>query len=77
MTLLMRDRENQKIGKEIGKIFGAISVYRDLRLSEEEIIMRLRAKFDLTEEQARTYLKEAEWFSLMIHRRDISVFCLN
>ena len=60
MTLLMRDRENQKIGKEIGKIFGAISVYRDLRLSEEEIIMRLRAKFDLTEEQARTYLKEAE-----------------
>ncbi len=23
MTLLMRDRENQKIGKEIGKIFGA------------------------------------------------------
>jgi len=60
MTLLMRDRENQKIGKEIGKIFGAISVYRDLRLSDEEIIMRLRAKFDLTEEQARTYLKEAE-----------------
>ena len=60
MTLLMRDRENQKIGKEIGKIFGAISVYRDLRLSEEEIIMRLRAKFDLTEDQARTYLKEAE-----------------
>lgn len=60
MTLLMRDRENQKIGKEIGKIFGAISVYRDLRLSEGEIIMRLREKFDLTEEQARTYLKEAE-----------------
>lgn len=43
MTLLMRDRENQKIGKEIGKIFGAISAYRDLRLSEEEIMMRLRA----------------------------------
>ena len=56
MTLLMRDRENQKIGK----IFGAISAYRDLRLSEEEIIMRLRAKFGLTEEQARAYLKEAE-----------------
>ena len=60
MTLLMRDRENQKIGKEIGKIFGAISMGKDLGLSEEEIIMRLRAKFDLTEEQARTYLKEAE-----------------
>lgn len=60
MTLLMRDRENQKIGKEIGKIFGAISMGKDLGLSEEEIIMRLRAKFGLTEEQARTYLKEAE-----------------
>ena len=56
MTLLMRDRENQKIGK----IFGAISMGKDLGLSEEEIIMRLRAKFDLTEEQARTYLNEAE-----------------
>ena len=73
MTLLMRDRENQKIGK----IFGAISMGKDLGLSEEEIIMRLRAKFDLTEEQARTYLKEGESFSLMIHRRDISVVCLN
>ena len=60
MTLLMRDRENQKIGKEMGKIFGAISVYRDLRLSEEEIITRLQTKFDLTEEQAGEYLKEEE-----------------
>lgn len=64
MTLLMRDRENQKIGKEIGKemgkIFGAISVYRDLHLSDEEIITKLRTKFDLTEEQASAYLNEAE-----------------
>lgn len=64
MTLLMRDRENQKIGKEIGKeigkIFGAISMGKDLGLSDEEIIMRLRAKFSLTEEQAKAYLIEAE-----------------
>lgn len=60
MTLLMRDRENQKIGKEIGRIFGAISVYRDLRLSDEEIVTRLQTKFDLTEEQTRAYLDEAE-----------------
>ena len=76
MTLLMRDRENQKIGKEIGKeigkkigkeigkeigkIFGAISVYRDLGLSDEEIITRLQTKYDLIEEQARAYLDEAE-----------------
>lgn len=56
MTLLMRDRENQKIGK----IFGAVSMGKDLGLSDEEIITRLRAKFDLTEEQAREYLDEAE-----------------
>lgn len=60
MTLLMRDRENQKIGKEIGKIFGAISVYRDLLISDEEIITRLRTKFGLSEEQARAYLGETE-----------------
>lgn len=64
MTLLMRDRENQKIGeeigKEIGKIFGAVSMGKDLGLSDEEIITRLRAKFDLTEEQVRAYLDEAE-----------------
>lgn len=60
MTLLMRDRENQKIGEEIGRIFGAISMGKDLGLSDEELITRLRTKFDLTEEQVRTYLKEAE-----------------
>ena len=60
MTLLMRDRENQKIGEKRGKVFGVVSVYRDLRLSDEEIITRLRTKFDLTEEQARAYLDEAE-----------------
>lgn len=60
MTLLMRDRENQKIGKEIGKIFGAISMGKNLGLSEEEIISRLQAKFDLTEEQAKAYFDEAE-----------------
>ena len=56
MTLLMRDRENQKIGK----IFGAISAYRDLHLSDEEIITRLQANFNLTQEQAEEYLGEAE-----------------
>lgn len=56
MTLLMRDRENQKIGK----ILGAISVYRDLNLSDEEIMTRIQTKFELTEEQARAYFNEAE-----------------
>ena len=64
MTLLMRDRENQRIGKEIGKeigkIYGAISVYKDLKFSEEEIITKLQTKFDLTEEEASQYLEEVE-----------------
>ena len=56
MTLLMRDKENQKIGK----IFGAISMGKDLGLSDEEIITRLQVKFNLTEEQANAYLDEEE-----------------
>ncbi len=56
MTLLMRDKENQKIGK----IFGAISMGKDLGLSDEEIITRLQEKFNLTEEQANAYLDEEE-----------------
>lgn len=56
MALLMRDRENRKIGK----IFGAISVYKDFHLSDEDIISKLRTKFDLTEEQANAYLAEEE-----------------
>ena len=60
MTLLMRDRENQKIGEKRGKIYETISMGRDYHIPEEEIITRLRTKFDLTEEQARAYLDEAE-----------------
>ena len=56
MTLLMRDKENRKIGK----IFGAISMGKDLGLSDEEIITRLQVKFNLTEEQANAYLNEEE-----------------
>lgn len=60
MTLLMRDRENQKIGEIRGKIYETISMGRDYNIPEKEIITRLQRKFDLTEEQARTYLQEAE-----------------
>ena len=60
MTLLMRDRENQKIGEIRGKIYETISMGRDYNIPEKEILTRLQRKFDLTEEQARTYLKEAE-----------------
>lgn len=37
MTLLMRDRVNI----EKGRIYGAISVYRDLNLSDSEILKKM------------------------------------
>lgn len=60
MTLLMRDRENQKIGEKRGMIYEAISMGRDYNIPEKEILIRLQTKFDLTEEQARAYLDEVE-----------------
>ena len=60
MTLLMRDRENRKIGEKLGKIHEAISMGKDYNIPQNEILTRLQTKFDLTEEQARAYLEEAE-----------------
>ncbi|HCT92340.1 MAG TPA: hypothetical protein DF613_13330 [Lachnospiraceae bacterium] len=53
MTLLMRDQENI----EKGKIYGAISVYRDLKLSDMEIAQRLQEKYHLSWEEANEYLR--------------------
>lgn len=60
MTLLMRDQENIDKGMERGKIYGAISAYRELDLSDDMILRKLEAKFRLTEEEAKEYLKNAE-----------------
>lgn len=64
MTLLMRDQENQEEGREEGRkegrIYGAISVYWDLNLSENTILKKLEEKFQLTEEEAKEYMKNAE-----------------
>ena len=60
MTLLMRDRENRKIGEKLGKIHEAISMEKDYNIPESEILIRLQTKIDLTEEQARAYMEEAE-----------------
>ena len=54
---LIRQTRTQLADEYIRNFF---RIMKKLGYSEEEIIMRLRAKFDLTEEQARTYLKEAE-----------------
>lgn len=62
MTLLMRDQENIEKGIEKGiakgRIYGAISMCRDLGLSDEEIIIKLCEKFCLSEEEVKELLYE-------------------
>ena len=59
MTLSMRDRVNREKGREEGKIYGAISVYRDLKLSDDEILKKIQIKYELSEKEALKYLHEA------------------
>ena len=59
MTLSMRDRVNREKGREEGKIYGAISVYRDLKLSDDEILKKIQIKYELSEKEALKYLQEA------------------
>lgn len=62
MTLLMRDQENvekgMKRGLQKGKIYGAISMCRDLDLPEDVILKKIQDKFHLSDEDAKKYLKE-------------------
>lgn len=55
MTLYMRDR----INIEKGRVYGAISVYRDLKLSDSDILKNLQVKYGLSEKDALKYLQEA------------------
>ncbi|MDE6566933.1 MAG: hypothetical protein K2K70_04255, partial [Lachnospiraceae bacterium] len=57
MTLLMRDRENIEKGIEQGKIYGSISTYRDLGLSDGEIMKKLQEKYHLSSEEVSEYLQ--------------------
>jgi len=58
MTLLMRDQENIEKGIEKGKIYGAISMCRELGLSDKEILEKLRKKYHITENEAKVYMQE-------------------
>lgn len=60
MTLLMRDQENIEKGLAKG-IYGAISICRDLGLSDSAIIKNLQAKYRLSEAEAEEYLREANF----------------
>ena len=59
MTLLMRDQENIEKGLKRG-ISGAISMCRDLRLSDDEIIEKLQDKFNLSREEAEQYMLDSD-----------------
>lgn len=56
MTLLMRDAENIEKGIEKGKIYGTISVYRELGTPEQEIAEKIQKKFNLTSDEAASCL---------------------
>lgn len=45
-------------GIEKGKIYGMITAYREVNLSEDNIAKKLQEKFHLTEEETKEYLKE-------------------
>ena len=57
MTLLMRDQENIEKGIEKGKIYGAISMCRDLGLSDDEISKRMQEKYHLSQEEIEECLQ--------------------
>ncbi|MEY8234285.1 hypothetical protein AALA36_00960 [Lachnospiraceae bacterium 66-29] len=60
MTLLMRDRENRKIGMEVG-ILGTVSSLRDFNIPDAEIFQKIQEKYNLSPEEAERYMKtEAE-----------------
>ena len=58
MTLLMRDQENIEKWFEKGKIYGAVSTYMELGLSDSEILERLKKKYHITESEAKVYMLE-------------------
>ena len=49
-------QEGRTMGRREGKISGAVLVYREFRMPEEDIRQRLQEKFSLTAEEAEKYL---------------------
>ena len=58
MTLLMRDQENIAKGMQQG-IYGAVSMCRELNLSDKEIVQMLQKTYHLTEKEAQAYMQES------------------
>lgn len=47
-----------EIGIEQGKIEGLILAYRDMKLSDDEIMLKLVEKYDLTPQEAKKILEK-------------------
>ena len=59
MTLMVRDQDNIEKGREEGLqqgIIALVSTLKDLDVKDEIILRKLREKFELTLEQAKTYI---------------------
>ena len=63
MTLMMRDQENIEKGIKQGRdegldtgIRGMVSVLKEMNVSDEEIIKKLKEKISLDDEKAKKYL---------------------
>lgn len=59
MTLMLRDQDNIEKGREEGLqqgIIALVSTLKDLDVKDEIILRKLREKFELTLEQAKTYI---------------------
>ena len=63
MTLMLRDQDNIEKGREEGReeglqqgIIALVSTLKDLDVKDEIILRKLREKFELTLEQAKTYI---------------------
>lgn len=56
MTLLMRDQENIEKGIEKG-IRGRVSALKELNIPDATIMQKIREKFDLSGEEAESYIR--------------------
>ena len=61
MTLFMCDRENRKIGMEIG-ISGTVSSLKDFNIPDVEIFQKIQEKYNLSPDEAERCMKtDAEY----------------
>lgn len=60
LALYSQERAAKEYGDERaeeGKIIGAVSAYRDLNLTDQQIIEKLQEKYHLTKEEAKKYIE--------------------